>query len=222
MVPWWISAFYPLLLSIYFSSKVIFVWLSHLRAGQALASSGSLMDIVHLTPAARFPCYWLFCFALQNFDFRVVAWHISSDTNDFMFLSVLHTSPVPFLICLYTSRQRPQAMKHELSWITWPPSTHYLVNRGPSNHFLKKGLTRYPGFICNFPRPLTSWVLQCMRTWWLKMKTSMIKQQFKNYSSLLIKWKLHLLADKENPKHFVFKMLKRMWKSASIHAPFHF
>lgn len=111
-----------------------------------------VIDIVHLTSAARFPCYWLFCFALQIFDFRVVVWHISSDTNDFVFFSeVLNTSSVPFWICLYTSRQRARAMKHVLSWITWSPSTHYLVDRRPSNHFLKESLTRHTGFICNFP-----------------------------------------------------------------------
>lgn len=177
------------------------------------------MDIVHLTWATRFPCYWLVCFALQIFDFRVVVWHISSDANDFVFFSeVLHTSPVPFLIRLYTSRQRAQAMKHELSWITWPPSTHYLVGRGPSN---EGGSYKPYGVYLQFPRPPTSWVLQCMKTRWLKMKTITVKQ-FQNYSSLLIKWKLRLLADKEHPKHFVLKVLKGMWKSGSIHAPFHF
>lgn len=81
------------------------------RQGRASVSLGSLMvmDIVHLTSATRFPCYWLVCFALQIFDFRVVGvkvsristvWHISSDTNDFVIFSkVLHTSPVPFLVC---------------------------------------------------------------------------------------------------------------------------
>lgn len=40
--------------------------------------------------------------------------------------------------------------------------------------------------------------------------------------SLLIKWEPHLLADKENPNHFVLKTLQGMSKSGSIHAPFHF
>lgn len=70
------------------------------RKGSTLVQLGFLiaMDILHLPSSGRFVTGYFGWFSQWIFDFRMVAWQISSDTNDFVvFSEVLHTSSVPLL-----------------------------------------------------------------------------------------------------------------------------
>lgn len=213
------------------------------RQGQNFSAAGLSNRNGHLASAISWQASLLLVLliAFPHGSLILVAWQISSDTNDCVFCSeVLHTSSVLFcggalLICLYARRQdstgnetraeeAAESLGH-LAHITW-------WTEEPLIAFWRKVLWNMQVFLLSVISqasyslsPLKQRVLQCLGKWGLKAEAVMVKQHKASVVSLwslLIKWEPHLWADKENPNHFVSKTWQGMWTSGSIHVPFRF